>query len=384
MKKTYFMLIFGIIICVLIAGNLPINAEEVDIHGFISQGYLMSDQNNYLAETDDGTFQFNEMGINFTTFVKSDLKMGCQFFSKDLGPIGNDEIIVNWAFAEYSFRNWLGLRTGLIKAPFGFQNDIRDFDSLRTSIFLPSSVYNEWLRDSFNTIKGIDLFGSLPMGAVGLLEYQLITGDTQFPLDSGTVRFIKEVTGSVDTINKIEVDRVYLTRLIWTTPVDGLRIAHTYLNSGSSFEGTRTVPVEVSMDSVEFFVFSAEYLYENFKIVAENMWFMSDTEVYIVGMPPIKSENDTKDSFYISLGYRFTDWFEAACYYSKYIDDTDKKEDSNELKDQCLSFRFDINPNWIVKLETHLMNGEFGVEPDDDGHIYSEWMLFAAKLSYSF
>ena len=42
---------------------------DVMIHGFISQGYLYSDKNDYLADTSDGTFQFNEMGINFSPIL---------------------------------------------------------------------------------------------------------------------------------------------------------------------------------------------------------------------------------------------------------------------------------------------------------------------------
>ncbi len=56
---------------------------EVDIHGFISQGYMKSsDYNFYLAETEDGTFQFNEMGINFSTELTDSLRLGMQFFAK--------------------------------------------------------------------------------------------------------------------------------------------------------------------------------------------------------------------------------------------------------------------------------------------------------------
>ena len=43
---------------------------NIEIHGFISQGYLLSNENNYLADSKEGTFQFNEMGINFGKNLK--------------------------------------------------------------------------------------------------------------------------------------------------------------------------------------------------------------------------------------------------------------------------------------------------------------------------
>lgn len=39
--------------------------DNVAIHGFVSQGYLKSNANNFLTETDSGSFQYNDMGINF-------------------------------------------------------------------------------------------------------------------------------------------------------------------------------------------------------------------------------------------------------------------------------------------------------------------------------
>ena len=47
------------------AGKLTLN-----MHGFLSQGYLKSDANNFLAETKDGTFEFREYGLNVSAVLK--------------------------------------------------------------------------------------------------------------------------------------------------------------------------------------------------------------------------------------------------------------------------------------------------------------------------
>lgn len=40
---------------------------DLKIHGFASQGFLISDKYNYLAhDSKKGSFQYNELGINFT------------------------------------------------------------------------------------------------------------------------------------------------------------------------------------------------------------------------------------------------------------------------------------------------------------------------------
>ena len=74
---------------------------QVDIHGFISQGYLVSSyQDFYFAKTSDGTFEFNEIGLNFGTQVTDELRMGIQFLARDLGDFGNDEIYIDYALAD--------------------------------------------------------------------------------------------------------------------------------------------------------------------------------------------------------------------------------------------------------------------------------------------
>ena len=119
------------------------NQEQVDIHGFISQGYLKTDKNNFLAETEDGTFEFNEMGINFSTNMMEKLRLGLQFFARDLGEEGNDDINIDWVFADYRYMDWFGFRVGIIKINMLFYNRSRDIDMLRTPIFLPHAIYHE-------------------------------------------------------------------------------------------------------------------------------------------------------------------------------------------------------------------------------------------------
>jgi hypothetical protein len=100
MKK----LIVFMTILTLAGWAIPAAAYEVggvDIHGFISQGFLYSDGYNYLAnDTEDGSFEYNEMGINFSRQMTDKLRIGVQFFSRDLGDAANNKITVDWAYAE--------------------------------------------------------------------------------------------------------------------------------------------------------------------------------------------------------------------------------------------------------------------------------------------
>ena len=63
MRKKLIML-FAIALVVMDGDIHAFDLENewgtIDIHGFISQGFLKSDRNNFYAKTEDGTFRFNE------------------------------------------------------------------------------------------------------------------------------------------------------------------------------------------------------------------------------------------------------------------------------------------------------------------------------------
>ena len=103
--------------------SIHVFADEEDlsgvaIHGFISQGYMKStDGNEYMTSgTDKGTFQFNEMGINFSKNVSDSLRIGTQLMAYDLGSFGNDEVLIDWAFADYNFNDYLNLMVDIDNA----------------------------------------------------------------------------------------------------------------------------------------------------------------------------------------------------------------------------------------------------------------------------
>lgn len=394
MRNHYLITLAGLIIC-LMGNHQAALAEDVEIHGFISQGYLKTNQNNFLAETDDGSFQFNEMGINFTAYPTSSLKIGCQFFAMDLGDVGNDNIVVNWAFAEYHYQNWLGFRAGLLKTHFGLYNDTRDYDSLRTAIFLPTSNYIELLRDTLNTTKGIGIFGNVPLGPAGSLKYQIGTSGTQTSPETGSAKFLKSANGFSEISDIVVGERLYGIHFQWMTPVDGLSFGMTYDSFDYGFDAIKPtrigdvmidVPITFKAHKADYLVFFGEYIWNNWVFAAETYRHTEDSDVYhgTSGAFLQKADVDTRKSFYVKLSYRFTDWLETGYYYSKFQLQPDTDNDQEKLKEHCLSFRFDINPYWLFKLEAHLMNGKFGVYPDNDGHIYNEWMLYAAKMSFSF
>src|SRR5579872_2092424 len=133
---------------------------SVEVHGFVSQGFILTNGNNYLAnDTKHGSFQFSEIGLNFTKQITDRLRAGVQLFAQDLGPTGNYNAKMDWFYLDYRFADWLGVRAGRVKIPFGFYNEVNDVDSARLPVLLPQSVYPLQNRNYLLAQTGGEVYG---------------------------------------------------------------------------------------------------------------------------------------------------------------------------------------------------------------------------------
>lgn len=407
MKKNVFftLLVFFAVLCIS-SPSFAFNAGDVQIHGFLSQGYLQTDHNNFLAETEDGTFQFNEFGLNFSTQLSDKLQAGLQFFGRDMGDVGNDEVRVDWAFLNYRWKDWAGVKIGKAKMIFGLYNDTREIDMLRTSILLPQSVYVEVYRDSMASIKGLTFYGSLPVKYIGRLSYELSYGDATFDAGDGVSQAIENFNAAYKLkVGDIDSDYACAYGITWDTPLDGLRFRYTGLEiNGLEATGSANLPLpngtvvnsfDLKYDLVRFFVASGEYTLGNFTLASE---YMEMDLRAINKMGPITSYRNTPyQGWYVSGSYRFNDVFTLGLSYSEFYNDSNDKDGDKQvaagkkdyqtwLKTYTISTRFNINEYWLFKLEASYNDGFGAVQPvyNVPADLEPYWWLFAAKATVSF
>jgi hypothetical protein len=164
--------------------------------------------------------------------------------------------------------------------------------------------------------------------------------------------------------------------------------------------GDLVISGEYSRNNYDFW--AGGNVFENMKSSTGEL-YSSNLNKIADGITHVELETE---GYYGSVSYRFTDWLEVGTYYSVYYADRDDKDgERNEteinrrsagyqdhdawLKDLCLSFRFDINQNWVFKLEGHKMDGAAILMKEInyvDGKLQTEddWYLGAAKLTFSF
>ncbi|GBC62014.1 hypothetical protein DENIS_2977 [Desulfonema ishimotonii] len=418
MKHLFTLALSFFIIGLFPPGLWAFDLGDVEIHGFISQGYLVTDHNNYLADTDGGTFEFNEMGVNFSTDLTDQLRVSLQVFSRDLGDIGNNDVVLGYAYGDYRWQNWLGIRAGKIKIDYGLYNETREMDMLRTGVMLPQSVYPEIWRDSFSSLSGGGVYGYVPAGVAGKFSYSFQIGAMEFDKDGGYARFFSPRLDETLKLDDMEADYACFSTLQWHTPLPGLKVKGSYYNiEGLAVDGDVSWKI-MGFDPLSYqFYFdftqkdgcalSIEYTWQNLTLSAE---YAEDSYQVKFGMSENESMSDfpedepvvfkspkiTSQGWYIAASYRFTDWFEAGVSYSEYYPDKDDRDGDQEppeldfiawQKTTTLSTRFDINDFWVVKLESSYNDG-FGsgidLAENDARELEQYWWLFAAKVTFNF
>jgi hypothetical protein len=415
MKKATLILIITMALGLFSDNCLAVEAMEVDIHGFISQGYLDTTHNYFYGDTVGGSFDFNEFGINFANEPADNMRVGLQILARDFGSNGDDELTIDWAFGDYRFKDWLGVQAGKIKTPKGLYNETRDVDMLRTSIFLPQSVYSEILRDADLGLLGAGIYGDISLNEGGLLSYQLILGTQNIAPNESVSQAFQGTTAYRTPVenDSIDVDKKYVLGLVWETPLDGLRLGATYDNSNilAIAHATMSIPaislnegdaVIADFDKYQNTVFSAEYTAGGLQLVSEYIRTAKEFLITFEGVPHEQGDYSS-DGWYLGATYQAAEWFHLGSYYSESYNKTDDREGNtinkpgNDIphrgyfKDACLTTNFIINEYWNIKLEGHRFKGTYRISPkdqvpDDNGNIFAheDWGMFAAKMTFSF
>ena len=403
---------FSILICLITFQSLQANElPSVDIHGFVSTGYMESNENNYLAPTEEGTFEFNEVGINFSSDLNDYLRLGTQLFAYNLGEHGGGDVNIDWAYGDIHKYDWLGLRIGKIKVPLGLYNQSRDVDAVRTWILLPQSVYPESFRALILANWGIDIYGVIDLNSVGSLEYESFLGSTSVDHEDPLIQgmFLSALDGIMDMFPGVPTPAIYSKnarldytfggRVIWNSPLDGLRFAGSWGRAKASFDMSFQSPVGLGHGNgswsaelmATIWSLSTEYQWKHLTLAAEYQRFQRPS-VNVISVSELMSSFSTvspsdQENYYISAEYLFDDRFTLGSYYSVHYPNRNDKSSSTRQyqKDWAITTRYDFNDYWLAKLEFHKIKGNAQVSfRDNPEGIEDDWCLILAKVTFSY
>jgi hypothetical protein len=384
----------------LIASSSLAEAQESpmapQVHGFVSQGYIKTSKNNYLAASarSQGSFEFSEVGLNVTSQISRELRVGMQIFAHDLGPLGNYAPQLDWYYLDYRFFDWLGIRAGKTKLPWGLYNESNDVDAGRVPILLPQSLYSVASRESLFAQTGAEAYGDISLGAAGALEYRAY---------GGTI-FVNTADASAQ-FKGFDVPYDGGGRLMWRTPLDGFQLGASAQLVRFDFDFTPTPEQRARYEMAgqlpddfngtlwfkipaKLWVASVEYQREHLLLAAEYGRSYLNYRTNLV-VPRNKVINQ---GGYVMASYQVTSWFTPGVYYSATFRDIGSKEPSTRASfqhDVAATLRYDITPNWLVKLEGHFMHGTAGLQSQLNDNrpttqLAKDWGLLLIKTTAYF
>jgi hypothetical protein len=376
---------------------------SLQIHGFASEGAFVSTANDYIGYSSRGSLEYFEAAVNVSTELTDKLHAGLQLFSQDEGTANDATPRLDWAYLDYHWQSWLGLRAGRVRIPFGLYNDYIDIDAARVQILLPQSVYPFDNRNVLTAQNGFALYGSLETKGAGSFDYQAYAGVLSIPLPGAQ---------DANSTRAYAYDSKYIIggQLFWHPPVDGLRVGGSVLQASldesvnlapsltavliatgmapATFDGNLTI----SLQPAQFWIGSADYVHGDWMFAAEYSRWLAHTTTSPINLDP--TANTDQERFYALATYQLARKLSAGVYYSVLYDDVNDRSGSDKTtypkpydawsRDATLSLRYDINDHWLWKAEAHFIDGAASIDTTIDAMPQRYWGLFLIRTTVTF
>lgn len=370
-----------LLVC-LCTGKLQAQSlEGIEIHGFVTQGFLFSSHNNYLTmQSSVGSMAWTDGAVSVSDSLTDKLRVGIQLHMYQLGQLGGPNIQVDWASGDYRVNDHLGFRAGKVKTVMGLFNDSQDVDAVFLWTLLPQGAYPVDNEGFFLAHVGGDVYGYLPLGGRGgKLRYDGYVGQSNLPLNGG---FLKQFADAGLAFTSSPGGKTYGGDLRWEAPLKGLILgssADVQAMDGSAPGGNlHLIPFILTVQYTQFtkgrFYFGGEYDRA------------PATAILTIGTAAIPVPLDVR-SWFAMGSYRLWKKVKVGSYYSHYVNKgLDTTQPASYSKDWVASGRYDFNSYFYAKVEGHFLHGNglgYYASTNPNGLKPNSNML-AAKIGFSF
>jgi hypothetical protein len=381
-----------VLLCLVPLSAFAADIEKLDIqvNGTLAQGGMLSSHNDFLtAPTSQGTLQWTDAVLNVGKDLTSNSRAGVQLHSYRLGELGDFKLEIDWAYGEYRFTDWLGLRGGKVKTRLGLFNDTQDIDAVHLWSLLPQGVYPVDNRSWTLAHTGGDVFGNVKLPwTLGRFSYQGYIGRRVVDSDGGYLKLAKDEGFTVNGASGI----MYGGDLRWHTPVRGLTAGTSLGLAGVKLEAQTTLipfPINIQSTSDTNTAFYAEFDRGKFYAAGEfrrRIWNLVLREF----QTPLASLDSR--AWYVMGAYRVNRLLQVGAYYSSIDYPTMATSFVPYIfgdggTDWVVSGRIDPNPHVYVKFEGHYMNGTpmaQGFYPSINSNPDRLTRLLVARIGFTF
>lgn len=384
---------------------------DLQVHGFLAQGWVLSQGNNVNGSSDDGngSGEFRELGVNASWRPGGALLVSAQMAAVEAGKAVDEDVLLEYGLLDYAPLQGelgrLGLRAGKLKLPIGFYNDTRDVVFTRPGIFLPNSVYletNGARAFGYFSLEGAALYGDWYAGRHAI--YAELVGAPAQPLDDAAENAILRT----DASGRFELDRGLVARISddydggrWRAALSLLRSELSYVPDGSAPGPTNPFTQAGAFDFDQA-VLSLQYNTQRLSLTSEVVARRIELDD-LSPFPFIGATKQDPGGWYVQGTWRAAAQWQALLRYDEQIRDLSDRHGYEQSaqpviglprhyyfgRDWTAGVRHDLLPNFSVWAEFHYVDGVGWVNPRDNpgfgaGGADRYWNLFSLMAGLRF
>ena len=370
--------------------------DNVQVHGFVTQGFVHTTDNRFFGDSEDGSFDFTELGVNLSYRATPSLLLSGQLLSRWAGDMYNGSPDVDFALVDWNFSNTpdssLGVMAGRLKNSLGLYNDTRDVAFTRPGVFVPQQIYFDAVRNLVLSADGAQLYArrTTDMGNWG---FNLGAGTN--PLDKNVeIAYLgRDWGGNLDSEGVSLISRVE-----FETHDSAWRVALSAAKAKLGFSAAAGDPIGSGDIDFLYWIASLQYNAERWSLTAE---YMEEPVDYDDFGPLFDERDSTVQGYYLQGSYLLRDDLELVLRYTEGFGDKDDRSGRKQSaktfgtappytfyqKDFVLGVRWDVTPRFMVRAEHQWTEGtwtlsrrENPVPADHDKY----WNMFSLLGSYRF
>jgi opacity protein-like surface antigen len=370
--------------------------HQLQVHGFAAQGFVHTSDNRFYGDSEHGSFDFTELGLNLSYKPMSSLLLSGQLLSRTAGEMYDgsptvDFALVDWTVASDADGSW-GVMAGRIKNPLGLYNDTRDVAFTRPGIFLPQQIYFDRVRNLLHSSDGVHVYAR-HYSDIGVWDIDLGIGlgtvdenvEVAFLNRDFAGELVNEELGYVGRIGFETADGV------WRLALSGARV-------GLDFEARASDPIGSGEVDTLFWIASLQYNQERWSLTTEYM----QEPVEFDGFGPLVDGRDaTGESYYLQGTYLLRNDLELLLRYGEGYADRDDRDGTDNAamsgglipahrlfqRDWTVGLRWDVTPNFMLRAEYQWANGTLSLSQRENRNLNDtreNWEMFSVLGAYRF
>ena len=371
--------------------------DGVEVHGFATQGYIKTSANSFFGDSEDGSFEFTELGVNASMDATENIRLSGQLLSRSAGEMYSGTPSIDFALADYTVRSTendnIGVMVGRIKNPLGLFNETRDVAFTRPGFLVPQVVYYDKVRNLILSADGV----AARMASFGEAANVSLFFSVSQPLVDENIEYSFLGTGYVGDFEPEGPS--YVGRLLVETPDDRLRASLSAASTSMRFNAAPGDSIGSGYLNLIYAIASLQYSIGNWTLTTEYMrepieW--QGFSGFVLG-----GTNATAEGYYFQAAWQARSDIQLMFRYGEgYADRSDRsgaeiqKATGGALpahtqysKIATAGVRWDLTPQFMVRAEYQRHNGTFVLSNRENpipAATVPDWDMFALSISYRF